>query len=255
MSRVDNIPISFLPHYNTLTQAGESQFERPVDAIAEFVDNSIQACNGNDQRKIQISFFLNNQPGKETGFVTILDNGVGMDINTIKEFATYGLDRRTRGIFETHSAALGKFGVGAKQAGFYLGDRIRLLTKCKGDDQVKEFLLDSKTMKEKFEGNEAIYEGHVKCREKGDNPFLPEDESCVNALQIAVKGHVERYDSFTIFIIRMHAEKVRQLLGDDKYRDVPNQLAQIYHFHLFPEDLPANITRSDTIKNADGSER
>ena len=255
MSKVDKIPILYTPHYNTLTEAGKSHFQRPVDAIAEFVDNSIQACNNEAERKIHVSFFLNNQSGKETGFVTISDNGVGMTSETIKEFATYALDKSTRGINETHFAALGKFGVGAKQAGFYLGNRIRILTKCKDNDRVMEFSFDKDAFRKRFEEKTDIYSDDICVREKGDYSLVPTDESCVEALQTAVKDHEEHYDSFTIFIIRMHKDKVLQLLNDEKYRDVPNELAEIYHFHLFPDHLPASIIKLEKFKKAGGTAR
>ena len=132
---IDRIEITYTPHHKTLTEAGNSHFHRVVDALAEFVDNSIQASDNEKQRHVHVSFFLNNLDG----FLTISDNGVGMTSDTIKQFATYALDRETRSMQSTGRAGIGRFGVGAKQAGFYLGNRIRVITKCKDNEKVMEF--------------------------------------------------------------------------------------------------------------------
>ena len=242
MSDVNITSFSHPPHFNTYTEVGKSHFGRLVDAVAEFVDNSIEACNGKVEQNIHVSFFINDQRKKGTGFLTIFDNGVGMTDENLKDFATYALDKKSRGINETHSAAIGKFGVGAKEAGFSLGNRIRILTKCEDTNLVTEFSLDKKAFQRRYENNEDPYRSTLVHREKRQaSLFVPPDESCVDELQTAVKFHEENNESFTIIIIRMSEEKVGQLLMNDKYRDISSELAEIYHFHLFPDHLPASI--------------
>lgn len=252
MPKIDKVPITYTPHYNTLTEGGSSHFQRPVDAIAEFVDNSIQACDKEPHRRIHVSFFLNDSFGNETGFLTISDNGAGMTTGTIQDFATYALDKSTRGINDTSSTALGRFGVGAKQAGFYLGNRIRIVTKRKDDDRVMEFTFDKEAFRQRYESKSEIYSDDISVRDRGDYSLVPDDERSVRAMQIALTEHEESYDNFSMFIIRMHKDKVRQLLNMERYRDVANELAEIYHFHLYPEHLPANITKIERFKKAGG---
>jgi len=36
--------IQFIPHFTTLTDGGKSHFNRIADGLAEFVDNSMEAC-------------------------------------------------------------------------------------------------------------------------------------------------------------------------------------------------------------------
>ena len=255
MSEVNTTSFSHPPHFKTYTEVGKSHFGRLVDALAEFVDNSIEACNGKAERNIHVSFFINDKREKGTSFVTIFDNGVGMTDENLKDFATYALDKKSRGINETHSAAIGKFGVGAKEAGFYLGNQIKILTKCEDTNLVTEFSLDEEVFKKRYENNEDPFTSYLVHREKREaSRSVPQDESCVDALQTAVKFHEENNKSFTIIVIRMSEEKVGQLLMNDKYRDISNELAEIYHFHLFPDHLPASI-KLEKFKKAGGTAR
>jgi hypothetical protein len=132
---MEAIEISTKPHHNALTEASRSHFPSIHDALAELIDNSIQACEGNSAdagRRVHIGCFLSEE--KFHGFLTVMDNGCGMDEKTLTEFSTLALDRATRNLQPTAdlgSTSISRFGVGAKQASFYLGTRLRVITKCK----------------------------------------------------------------------------------------------------------------------------
>ena len=245
---IDRIEITYTPHHKTLTEAGNSHFHRVVDALAEFVDNSIQASDNEKERRVHVSFFLNNLDG----FLTISDNGVGMTSDTIKQFATYALDRETRSMQSTGRAGIGRFGVGAKQAGFYLGNRIRVITKCKDNEKVMEFSLDSEVLQQRFVDNQELYRDLIMVRNKDDHSLVPADERAITAMQTALTVHEKDHDNFTIFVIKMRRIRVQQMLWHDRYRDIANELAEIYHYHLHPEHLPDNISSIPKFKDAGG---
>ena len=84
-----------------------------------------------------------------------------MDSNGLRYFATHSLNHESRNILAKLDKAvlpdaptdshLSKFGVGAKQAGFFLGSRIRVITRQKSQTQVKQLVIDEKVLDERFE--------------------------------------------------------------------------------------------------------
>eukprot|EP01035_Chromulina_nebulosa_P017835 gene17835-23447_t len=120
--------IDYTPHYHAITNAGKSQFSRVIDATAELVDNSIQASSTNSHiecRNINVEIHLKNL--NSNGYLIVFDNGKGMNEKDLQEFATYSLDQETRGnkpsfdeVVNNSNSFISKFGVGAKQAGFFL---------------------------------------------------------------------------------------------------------------------------------------
>jgi hypothetical protein len=206
-----------------------------------------------------VSFFLNHNRSRHdnsgnSGFLTIADNGSGMDQKTIEQFATYSLDKATRGIMPEYSKQtnIGKFGVGAKQAAFYFGDRVRVITKCKKSEKVMEFSLDRNEFEERHKNNEDVYKDEIKVRSLGDDSLVPRDERAIGVMQDVLNEHEMKHENFTILVIRLHPKIVKQMLHDDKYRDLPNELAEIYHYHLHPEHTISEITKIPKFKDAGG---
>ncbi len=240
----DQEEISFQPHYHTMTMAGNSHFLRVADALAEIIDNSIQACEGvEDIKEVHVKLFL--QKYGSSNFAVVMDNGCGMDKDTLQEFATYSLDRATRnratGIEKR--SFISKFGVGAKQAGFFLGERIRVLTKLATDDDVvREFVLDSLEFESRYRNNEDVFSGVINKRSVGAcAKYMPSDEQKVPSLSQAIKFHETTHKSFTIVVIKLKDDLVRRLLnvsGQQEHRLLHSELAEIYHFHVHPHDRP-----------------
>jgi hypothetical protein len=122
------------------------------DAIAEFIDNSLQATQNNvERRTIQISFDLNFYSG--SSYLTICDNGRGMSESEIMRFARYCDQKEYEDDSSQNPTNISKFGVGSKEAGFYLADRLHVLTKCQESDEVIELVLDESEMEEKQRTN------------------------------------------------------------------------------------------------------
>ncbi len=87
----------------------------------------------------------------------ISDNGTGMNTQQITQFATYSLDQESRGNApSTNSCDISLYGVGAKQGGFYLGDRLHIFTKNAKDERILEFCLDEGEIEAKFRRGEEV---------------------------------------------------------------------------------------------------
>ena len=133
--------IDHTPNFRTLTEGGRV-FNRLADACAEFCDNSIQATRHNEvgaNRTIVISLRLDKA---DNSYFSIIDNGIGMDEKGLQEFGTYALNQESRGNRADSSSFISKFGVGAKEAGFYIGNKIHVITSPKGSFDVKEMKMD-----------------------------------------------------------------------------------------------------------------
>lgn len=219
-----------------------------MDAIAEYIDNSIQACSMNDStRNIEICLFLGGRTISPS-FLVVLDDGTGMDIRTIKEFATYSLDQESRNLQpqDHDSTFIGKFGVGAKQAGFYLGNRIKLFTKPKHENTADSivlysFCLDGELLQSKYDHQQAVYEGLVRriCIEDGIE--LQQDESVYSRMKDVIERHIFSVPHGTAFIIRLRDEIARQLSQMDE-TTLATEIKEIYHFHIHPEHNFQNLT-------------
>lgn len=121
--------------------------------------------------------------GDQRSFMVVYDNGCGMTKETLDAYFTYyygqkerGLDPQAlrqqqqqrkeqiqqQGIFHPHlSFTISKFGVGALESVFFLADRVKVITKAKGEEQVRSFELGEARLNAKAqdEGRENVYKG------------------------------------------------------------------------------------------------
>jgi hypothetical protein len=252
VSKVKAIDISYTPHHNTLTASGRSHFSRVADGLAEFIDNSIQACSDiPENQDVTVKFFFVG----ETGFAVVSDNGRGMDASSLKAFATYSLDQETRG-FRAQGGEhtfISKFGVGAKQAGFFLGDRIRIITKTSDSNEVQELILDRTEFDKRFKAGEEVFRGQIKVRSLSDESITPSDELTASAMMESLRSHERNHQSFTMIVMRLHPDMVVKLKTNGHYKNVADELAEIYHFHLHPGHTPSDIVSMLKFKSAGGA--
>src|SRR5690554_3825251 len=137
------------------------------DAISELVDNSIQATMDNDnKRSIKIQMVTGGS--NKQSFLLVWDNGCGMDRDTVNAFAKYyyGQEKRNKAVPSSASDSqipynatsfISKFGVGAKQASFYLGHRVHLITKTRTSQTVLDFTIDRDALDKRHDKNEAVF--------------------------------------------------------------------------------------------------
>ena len=249
--------IQYIPHHNTLTETAQF-FSKPSHALAEFVDNSIQATNANDDgisRDVDVSFYIDAQrPDSELSYVTITDNGCGMDVEKIQNFATFALSQKDRGhIVESGKSMIGKFGVGAKQAGFYLGDRISIITKVCDSEYVHEFTLDKKDFEEKAERGDQVFRGEIYSRRvDGHSHILSTLGQDSLIMSNRARDYERSQQQFCIILIRLQTPTVASMSDRRSLDQLESDLANIYHFYLHPEHLPNNlITRSGYFSRHD----
>ena len=246
--------IQFQPHYKTLTETGKSHFNTPSHALAEFVDNSIMA-SVNNGKKIQID--INIYKGQEgfNSYIMIADQGSGMNTGQIETFATYSYDTASRGLDDTTSfGRLGKFGVGAKQAGFYLADTITILTRTNENRRIQnhevlEFELDRETMEERWQNKENPYSGNVNTVDYREPTSSYIRKFNDKRLQEDVKVLEKNSDSFCAIVLTLRYLNAEMLKQKDEYiKTLANEIANIYHWYLHPKHLPNEFVMTDRMK-------
>jgi len=126
------------------------------DAIAEFIDNSIQSTAQEEIRQITVSVAL--QSISLGGHVVISDNGVGMGIDELTQFATFSLDQDARGNKPNASdqSMISKYGVGAKQGGFFLGSKLHIVTTKSKERGILEMEMDEEVFNERYQAKQEV---------------------------------------------------------------------------------------------------
>ncbi|XP_075682492.1 structural maintenance of chromosomes flexible hinge domain-containing protein 1 [Rhinoderma darwinii] len=239
--------INFLPHYDTLVKSGmyeyyASEGQNPLPfALAELIDNSLSATAQNSGiRNIQIRLLFDETQGKPA--IAVIDNGKGMSSVQLKNWAIYRLSKFRRGsegysdvasyvrppsVARSLNSDISYFGVGGKQAVFFIGHTTRIITKTSDSQDVHEFLLSKEDFEKKEKNKEAIYSGFITNRKPTDFSHVTEDEKNLRNLIMEEKDK----EQFTAVIVTgIQMEHVQYL------KNVHNlwvtQLAHIYHYYV-----------------------
>lgn len=220
-------------------------------ALAELVDNALAAVSNNTGRKIiEVRYFGGANPS-----LHVLDNGCGMDSETLQSDLRYKAPKKSRINQATLNSAektsvdetvhplyinsnISKFGAGMKQAIFYLGVQVYIMTKTAKSRHVSEVHLSEKLMEDKEkQGNVdpwSITQKNRRAREylTGTDPLI----------QAAIKNDEDQKESFThIYIPNIRGgneNSPEELLkwGDEKTGgkspSIEKQLAHIYYYYL-----------------------
>ena len=163
--------VSFVPHPKTMTMAGEWEYfaagsQHPFPfAIAELIDNSLRATRGNAAaRHIVVSLVTSS--AADAGVLAVWDNGCGMTLRQLSEWAVMNLTMEDRGIQpqeaarprQTQAAVSAKqlcsdlsyFGVGSKNAAFFMGRSIQLISKSADNVLVHELTLSADALEQRY---------------------------------------------------------------------------------------------------------
>ncbi|XP_066579517.1 structural maintenance of chromosomes flexible hinge domain-containing protein 1 isoform X2 [Amia ocellicauda] len=241
--------IEFLPHYDTIVKSGmyeyyasEGQKALPY-AFAELIDNALSATSqNNDIRSIDIRLLFDESHGKPA--VVVLDNGSGMSIKQLNNWAVYRLSKFSRKDHEFESdhsgyirpspvprslnSDISYFGVGGKQAVFYIGQSTRMITRPLGSLDVHELVLSKDDFEKKEKKKEAIYSGFIRNRKPGDSSHITtDDEHFLHGIISEENGK----DSFTAVVITgVQAEHVSYLKS--YFHLWTRELAHVYHYYV-----------------------
>ena len=165
--------VSFVPHPKTMTMAGEWEYfaagsQHPFPyAIAELIDNSLRATRANaTSRRIVVS--LVTAAGAPGGLVSVWDNGCGMSLRALNEWAVMNLTMEDRGLQPQEAerpratqgargatkqlcSDLSYFGVGSKNAAFFMGRCITLASKSAENVLVHELQISADALEQRYQ--------------------------------------------------------------------------------------------------------
>lgn len=225
--------------------------------MAELVDNSIQACFNavQDSHEVHISVHLS----LTDGFVVVYDNGCGMTPALLNEFAIHSFSKEDRdkekGQTYPNPVKISKFGVGAKNGGFFLGDRLRVVTKVRDDSRVFVFEMNEKETNAKFEQGQrgiGIYSGTIFPRRREDvSSHASETEKIFDGLMEEFHEHEVKNDQFTYVVIHLRDSTLYQL--SHQFLETYQQLADTYHFYIHPEHAPPGVLDDPTDSGTVGA--
>ncbi len=139
-----------------------------------------------------------------------------------------------------------------QQAGFFLGDRIKLITKPKDfkTGECLSFCLDSEELHARYELHQAIYEGNVRRFPVNDIDFKQDEMLHVEMINF-IKKHMNECEQGTVFVIRLRFD-VAKALSSMHETKVPSDIKDIYHFHLHPDHLDQkDSSKASNIRFAD----
>nr|XP_015209938.1 PREDICTED: structural maintenance of chromosomes flexible hinge domain-containing protein 1 [Lepisosteus oculatus] len=262
--------IEFLPHYDTLVKSGmyeyyASQGQKSLPyAFAELIDNSLSATAYNKGvRSIDIRLMFDESQGKHA--VVVIDNGSGMTSKQLNNWAVYRLSKflRKDKEFESDHAGyvrpppvsrslnsdISYFGVGGKQAVFYIGHSTRMISKPPESVDVHELILCKDDFEKREKNNEAIYSGYIRNRKPGDSFHITsDDERFLHGIIMEESGK----DSFTTVVITGVLQDHIHYLKNH-FHLWTRELAHVYHYYVHgPNGNNLNATvKTGFVQNID----
>lgn len=242
--------INFTPHHDTVVESGtfkyyDSEGKKSLPyALADLVDNALTAtANNTGERTIEIQMLFDENQGKHA--VIVLDNGCGMTSKQLNNWAVYKLSKFTRDsqsnqggyIRPEHfprslNSDISYFGVGGKQAAFYIGKATRMISKSLNSPDVHELVLSKSLFEKKEKNKEDTYSTTILNRRPGD--FSHINKSQEQFLQELIEEECNK-ESFTAVVITEVLPEHIDFLREEI--DVwSRQLAHIYHYYIHGVD-------------------
>ncbi|XP_064651819.1 structural maintenance of chromosomes flexible hinge domain-containing protein 1-like isoform X2 [Lineus longissimus] len=235
--------------------ASEGQNPLPY-AFAELIDNSLAATADNlGVRQIEIRLhFDDTNPSKNV--MVVLDNGKGMAPKQLNNWAIYRLSKfirkdKKRKFSAAEDGGAGNdddddnrpstpgtaprslnsdisyFGVGGKQAVFFIGTSTRMISKPRDSRDVHELTISKEEFERKEKNKEAIYSGFIRNRKPGDTSHLKDEDEVVRHLIEEEKDK----DHFTAVVINgINQTHIPYMKTQAK--SWARQLAHIYHYYI-----------------------
>eukprot|EP00057_Strongylocentrotus_purpuratus_P019491 XP_011673965.1 PREDICTED: structural maintenance of chromosomes flexible hinge domain-containing protein 1 [Strongylocentrotus purpuratus] len=247
--------VDYQPHFDTLIRSGMYEYyasggQNPLPfAIAELIDNSLSATVNNvGPRNIEIRLYLDETGDKS--MVCVLDNGKGMTTRELNNWAIYRLSKFNRKqennsnedahVPRSLNSDISFFGVGGKQAAFFIGDSVRMISKPKYSKDVHEMTVSKEEFERREKNKEDIYKGIIHNRQPGEGSDVsPENE----ILQKLVKEE-EGKENFTHVVITSINSDHMKFLKED-FSSWSTLLAHIYHYYIHgPQGNQSHLSNS-----------
>uniref|UniRef100_A0A670IAJ2 Structural maintenance of chromosomes flexible hinge domain containing 1 n=1 Tax=Podarcis muralis TaxID=64176 RepID=A0A670IAJ2_PODMU len=262
--------IDFLPHYDTLVKSGmyeyyASEGQNPLPfALAELIDNSLSATSENTAvRRIQLKLLFDDSQGKPA--VAVIDNGRGMSSKQLNNWAVYRLSKFTRqsdmesdhsgyvrpsAVPRSLNSDISYFGVGGKQAVFFVGQSTRMISKPADSKDVHELVLSKEDFEKKEKNKEAIYKGYIRNRKPSDSSHIVNDDE--RFLHNLIMEEKDKEGFTAVVITGVQPEHVQYLKNN--FNRWTRQLSHIYHYYIHgPKGNEINLPMKEarTFNNID----
>ncbi|XP_026217688.1 structural maintenance of chromosomes flexible hinge domain-containing protein 1 [Anabas testudineus] len=241
--------ITFMPHYDTLIRSGmyeyyASEGQNPLPyALAELIDNSLSATAKNKgTRTIEIQMMFNETLGKPA--VIVLDNGCGMTPQKLNNWAVYRLSKFTRqnSLFASNeegyvrpkpvhrslNSDISFFGVGGKQAVFYIGTSTMIISKSVASPDVHELVLSKEDFERKEKNKEEIYKTTIRNRKPGDFSHMNKTNELF--LRDLISEELGKGSFTAVVITGVQPDHIKYLKQD--FQEWTRRLAHIYHYYI-----------------------
>ncbi|XP_033105465.1 structural maintenance of chromosomes flexible hinge domain-containing protein 1-like isoform X1 [Anneissia japonica] len=176
--------------------------------------------------------------------IVVCDNGEGMTSKALQNWAVYRLSkfiRKDKDIEKNMdgdtsqqvimprslNSDISYFGVGGKQAAFFIGCSTVMISKPRGSKDVHEFTVSKEEFERRERMKESIYRGFIQNRKPGDINHVPPESKHMQQL---IKDELDQ-ESFTNIAISGIESKHIQYLKSD-FDGWCRQLAHIYHYYI-----------------------
>ncbi|KAM6350259.1 structural maintenance of chromosomes flexible hinge domain-containing protein 1 isoform 2-T2 [Podargus strigoides] len=241
--------------YSQLIKCSFPQPRSELTFCPTMIHLSKVGCTSTMPAKGKILCLFDDSQGKPA--VAVIDNGRGMTSKQLNNWAVYRLSKFTRqGDFESdHSgyvrplpvprslnSDISYFGVGGKQAVFFVGQSARMISKPADSQDVHELLLSKEDFEKKEKNKEAIYSGYIRNRKPSDSTHITSDDE--RFLHNLITEEKDR-ESFTAVIITgVQPDHVQYL--KNYFHLWTRQLAHIYHYYIHgPKGNETNTVTKD----------
>mmetsp|Transcript_15474 Transcript_15474/g.46782 ORF Transcript_15474/g.46782 Transcript_15474/m.46782 type:complete len:1360 (-) Transcript_15474:3019-7098(-) len=267
-ARGEETLVDATPHAHTVTQSGEAVFSKLSHAVAELVDNAIEALQIGEEDPLGrpdgvVRVIVRDDP-QHGAFMIVVDNGPGMSHLELRDFARYAYNKEARGIARRNTdgrvgSDISRYGVGAKASGLYIGDRMLVLTHEANVDTVSELVIDARRMEEAAAAKKWSdqFELPFRKRQLGALFNSNDPEALCPAVQELVQGE-KRAESFTAVVLRLKHQH-RERLAADEGAELAKDLAHIEHMFLHPllrdQVTGRGVTRSGATRAGEDTRR
>jgi len=249
--------VDFTPHAATMTEAGKDAYfdskcgHGTVFALAELIDNSIDATRKNTPRWRQIEIHMCfDYRTKGNHCLIVWDNGSGMSPEVLNQWAIFHLGKKQRKASDPTlqteednadrfflDSRISYFGVGGTQASFFFVKSVTAITSPDdGTEQVHSLTLNEDEMNRRSTASRSdSYTELMHTRGRGKRP--PDEDSLgAYSLLFDRESKCPPKSGFTAIVLSNQKNGKLDTFADPAGSWL-RQLANIYHFRLHPEDI------------------